>query len=177
MVPLLRTSSMHSHDSASAPETSDPIPGDGDRLPPVRRSFPVPKRKTAVIEDEEEEGPAEFDRPAWGIRALLALAVIMAGAAAWITFRPGGGREPKSASTVPANAAEPRREISQDPAVEIYFTRSTPAPQEPGGELEPSTQPAVATPQTPPASPGAGKSPAPREEEGVFEIRNDDLPK
>ena len=167
---------MHSHDSTSAPEHSAPIPGDGDRLPPVRRSFPVPKRKKAVSVDEE--APAEFDRPAWGIWAMLALAVIMAGAAAWITFGPDGGRESRRASAFPATIPEPRREISQDPAVEIYFTPSTPAPQEPGREPELSTLPVVMTPTTPPAkSPDAGKSPTPREEEGVFEIRNDDPPK
>ena len=97
-------------------------PAPGEELPPLRPSFPVPRRRAAPVYEE----PVPLWQH-WAMRGLLAVAVLMAGAAAWIRFRPDN-TEPSPPSVIAETA--PPAPGPPDAARDLYLGLP---PPEPGG--------------------------------------------
>ena len=80
------------------------------------RAFPVPRNRPVLTPAEEESAAPSWQRR--GLAALLLLALGTAAVAAWLLLRPVS--KPAPAPEVEA------RVVSDDLAVEIYFTPSQP---------------------------------------------------
>ena len=80
------------------------------------RAFPVPRNRPVLAPAEGEEAAPSWQRR--GLAGLLILALGMAAVAAWLLLRP-------DSKPVPVPKVE-ARVVSDDPAVETYFTPSQP---------------------------------------------------
>ena len=126
-----------------APDNTAPHPDNPashDELLPGRRSFPAPRRREEQLNEEPAPGWQH-----WAVRGLLALAVGMAGTAAWIKLRSDNSPRPAP----PAAAAIPAPEFPApgppDAARDIYLSAVLPDPP-----LTPAPPPTSA--ENPPAS-------------------------
>ncbi len=152
-------------------ETAVEPPAD---LPPVRRSFPVPVNRPVMLQPEQDEAPAPgLDWKGHATRAVVAVAVVLAGFAAWVRLRPGEspGRSTANSEVVTetggsgnANPAPPSLipEGPPDAARDIYLST---APVEP---VTDPVDPAVPTPGTTPVIPVPDPSATDVENEAAF---------
>ena len=92
--------------STHSPHRSEPE----EELPPLRRSFPVPRRREAPVSEE----PVPLWQH-WAIRGMLAAAMLMAGTAAWIKLRPDNTAPPVITGPEAPQPGPP------DAARDIYF--------------------------------------------------------
>ena len=95
--------------------TREPSAQEAEPPGEAARSFPVPRNRPVLTPAEEEAAPSWQRR---GLAALLVLALGMAAVAVWLFLRPTEKPAP-----VPKVEA---RVVSDDLAVEIYFTPSQP---------------------------------------------------
>jgi hypothetical protein len=162
-------------------DSEEPSNDSHGELPPVRRSFPVPKRRPVLEEEEPEEGGSGLFA-GWLVKSLVGLAVALSAAVAWVRLGPSREVEPAPAPPrVAAVAAAPVPVIPAGPpdaARDIYVT---PEPeQEPAPPLLPEpvastagnetasgppqllppgpTTPAVAAVEKPPATGAEGEA-------------------
>ena len=113
----------HQHRMASDKPPHPPDnPAPEEEFPPLRRSFPVPRRREAPV---NEQPVARWQQ--WTLRGLIAVAVLMAGTAAWIRLRPDHTPPPAP----PVAESEAPLSGPPDAALDIYFDLPLPEPAEP----------------------------------------------
>ncbi len=113
---------MSSYNSRPIPED----PATPEELQPVPRSFPVPRRR---VELEYEEPVAGWQQ--WTVRGLIGTAVVTAGIAAWIKFRPHDTPAPPPTTTSVVAEPEVIPPGPPDAARDIYFDLPLPEIPEP----------------------------------------------
>jgi len=100
-----------------AKETPPPAAQTSDEGVPAPRTFPVPRNRPVLTSLEETARSAP---PAWLVITALAVVVLALAASAWLAM------QPRDENVVPALAEPEPRRVTDDPAVEIYFTPSQP---------------------------------------------------